>query len=151
MEIKKAEDEELKPSSMEKSDCLFYRPSAMFGFTDPEDDRCALKTTNSGSDKCELKTNPDGPYQMKMMRDKPDWFGCPLNTVENRIKLARNLGKIERRELERELERQMKKYKIKVEYCRPGIAIGAIPTFVDDRYFAMKITSLGGDGRTRKS
>lgn len=141
----------LEPRALEKSDCLFYRPSAMFGFMDPEDDRCALKTTNSGSDKCELKTNPDGPYQMKMIRDKQNWFGCPLNTVENRIKLARNLVKIERRELGRELERQMKKYNIEVEILPPGIAIGAIPTFVDDRYFAMKITSLGGDGRTRKN
>ena len=139
----------LEPHALEKPACPFYGPSAMFGFTDPEDDRCALKTTNSGSDKCELKTNPDGPYQMKMIRDKQNWFGCPLNTVENRIKLARNLGEIERRELERELERQMKKYNIEVEILPPGIAIGAIETFVDNRYFAMKITSLGGDGRRR--
>ena len=144
MEIKKAEDEELKPSSMEKSDCLFYRPSAMFGFTDPKDDRCALKTTNSGSDKCELKTNPNGPYQMKMMRDEPDWFGCPLNTVENRIKLTRNLRKIERRELEREIERQMEKYNIVIEELPPGFAEGSTDTLFE-RHF-MKLPSLGIKG-----
>lgn len=142
----------LEPHALEKSACPFYSPSAMFGFTDPEDDRCALKTTNSGNDECELKNDFYRlPYQTKMIRGKPNWFGCPLNTEENRIKLARNLGKIERRELERELERQMKKYNIKVEILPPGIAIGAIETFVDNRYFAMKIIPLGGDGRTRKN
>ncbi len=142
----------LELSALDKPACPFYGPSRMFDFMDPEDDRCALKTTNSGSDKCELKTDFYRlPYRTKMIRGKPNWFGCPLNTEENRIKLARNLGKIERRELERELERQMKKYNIEVEKLPDGIAIGAIPTFVDDGYFGMKITPLGGDGRKRKN
>ena len=115
----------------EKPACPFYGPSAMFGFMDPEDDRCALKPTNSGSDKCDLKTDFYRlPYRMRI-RDKPNWFGCPLNTEENRIKLAGRLEEIERRELKRELGRQMEKYNIVVELLPPGIAEGAIETFVE--------------------
>jgi len=132
----------LEPHTLERPACPFYGPSALFGFTDPEDDRCALKITDSGSDKCELKTNFYRPlYLMKMIRDKPNWFGCPLNTEENRIKLARNLEEIEKRELKRELERQMEKYNIEVEVLPPGIADGALETFVE-RGITMKRISL---------
>jgi len=43
---------------------------------------------------CALITGYYGRCQMEMVRDKPSWHNCSLNTQENRNKITRNLDKI---------------------------------------------------------
>ena len=116
----------LEPHALEKPACPYCGSNAneRFGLN-LEDDQCALIPTNSGSNKCILINGSYNLYLTKIARDKPG-FGCSVHTEENIIRFAKRSEKIERSELDRELERQMKKYNIEVEYCPPGSAKGSV-------------------------
>jgi len=137
----------LESHALEKPACPYCGSNAneRFGLN-LEYDQCALIPTNSGSNKCILINGSYNPYLTKIARDKPG-FGCSVHTEENIIRFAKRSEKLEKTSQEIQIKEYIRSGK--VEYCRPGVAIGAIPTFVDDRYFA--ITPLGGDGRRRKN
>lgn len=136
-------------STLDKPACPYCGSNAneRFGLN-LEYDQCALIPTNSGSNKCVLINGSYNPPLTKIARDKP-WFGCSVHTEKNIIRFAKRSEKLEKTSQ----EIQIKAYEEcgMVEILPPGIAIGAIETFVDNRYFAMKITPLGGDGRTLKN
>ena len=77
---------------VQRSDCPFYGFNKEFNtlvMEDSEDDQCALdmiitKRYSLCKSLC----------QMEIMRTRPDWYKCPLNTEENGRKLVESLEKI---------------------------------------------------------
>jgi hypothetical protein len=71
---------------MKRSACPFYgfvvKSNVML---DTVKKRCALTL---------ITTRPYNLCQMEIIRDKPNWFKCPLNTEENGKKIVENLEKI---------------------------------------------------------
>lgn len=140
----------LELSTLDKPACPYCGSNANIRFYfNLKDNQCVLIPTNSGSNKCILINGSYNPHQIKRREDEHNGFGCPVNTKKNRRRLAERLEEIEKTSLEIQIKAYIRSGK--VEYCPPGVAIGAIPTFVDDGYFGMRITPLGGDGRTRKN
>ena len=77
---KERKDKETRPYVL-RPDCPFYGFSVMSGgvMMDSEGNQCALETKSYH------------PCQMEIIRDKPNWYKCPLNTEENGKKIVENL------------------------------------------------------------
>ncbi len=136
-------DKEIESSAFEKPACPFRGNNANERFDlNLKDDECALIPFNSGSNKCVYCP----PYKKRITEYLGKGYGCDINTEENKLRLVKCLEETKK---ERKLEKEMKKYGVKINILPPGIAEGAIETIVDRA--GLKLTPYGVAKRNPKS